>query len=542
MERSSFFNAVLDTNGTPDRVYLAEDYARYFSSFIGNGVFPNPSSNLQVVAVDNNMNIRIKAGRAWVNGYFYENTDDLNLTLDVADGVLNRVDRVVLRLDFINREIKVKVKKGAFASTAIAPSLQRDSDVYEMALADIAVLKGVIKITQSNITDKRLDNNLCGIVHGTVEQVDITTLFNQYTEGFKLKEQSFEQQFQAWFDTIKGQLSGDVAGNLLNFINDNSNKLSTLAGTSGVQEKLNKTTFDSFKTSTESSLGEITTKGFLGDNASGTKLSTNIDTINKSGYYVTQNSITIDGITDWFLINHIENPQTPKYSFQLASALVNAEKQYMRSQVNGVWSAWKKILNKTDYDTLFQYANDGKTKWATVVGSPLLATDTFQQLNDKTQVIKNTLATNLTNQGQSSTGSESLSSLVNKVQSINNGVSVGTAFSLYFDQTTYKTSLKYTPTMVFQKTLLVGGTFRVSFSLNGAYSTHQARGQVYINGVPRGILRSGTSGNTTAVRFTEDFLVNKNDKIQIYGWDDGGSGSQETWIYSPEIRCDNLII
>lgn len=76
MEKSSFFNAIIDQNGTPDRVYLAEDFAKYFSTFIGNGVFPNPANQLQVVAVDNNMQIRIKAGFAWINGYMYQNTDD----------------------------------------------------------------------------------------------------------------------------------------------------------------------------------------------------------------------------------------------------------------------------------------------------------------------------------------------------------------------------------------------------------------------------------------------------------------------------------
>ena len=45
MEKSSFFNSV-----SGDRKYKAEDWASYFASFIGNGVFPVPSTGLQVVA------------------------------------------------------------------------------------------------------------------------------------------------------------------------------------------------------------------------------------------------------------------------------------------------------------------------------------------------------------------------------------------------------------------------------------------------------------------------------------------------------------
>ena len=91
MERSSFFNAQMQGNSY-DRVYLAEDFARYFASFIGNGVFPTPSTNLQVVAINSNMTIKIKIGKAWINGYFYENTEDLTHVIEVADGLLNRIE------------------------------------------------------------------------------------------------------------------------------------------------------------------------------------------------------------------------------------------------------------------------------------------------------------------------------------------------------------------------------------------------------------------------------------------------------------------
>lgn len=70
---------------------------------------------------------------------------------------------------------------------------------------------------------------------------------------------------------------------------------------------------------------------------------------------------------------------------------------------------------------LFQFANDGKTKWSSVIGSPLASSDTFTQMQTKTQTIKNTLATNLTNKGQSSTGTETLTALVNKVANVATG-------------------------------------------------------------------------------------------------------------------------
>lgn len=217
--KSGFFMSV---NG--DRKYNAAFFAEYFATFIGNGIFPNPSNGLQIIS-NGDMTVTMKPGKAWINGYYINNNADYILRLDNADGVLNRIDRVVLQLNFLNREIGVVIKKGTPASTPVAPVLQRDVDVYEIALADIAVNKGVISISQSNISDLRLNTEYCGVVHGLVDQVDTTSIFNQYLTWFNETKtnadselSSFQTQkqeeFQTWFDSVKGILEGDVAANL----------------------------------------------------------------------------------------------------------------------------------------------------------------------------------------------------------------------------------------------------------------------------------------------------------------------------------------
>ncbi|MHB9925530.1 hypothetical protein, partial [Clostridium botulinum] len=245
MEKSGFFNA-MKVGDTWDRVYKAENYAEYFASFIGNGVFPNPSTNLQVIGTDK-MQIIVKPGKAWINGYKYENTDDLILPIDVADGVLHRIDKIVLRYDVVEREIRGKIKKGEFASDPKAPQLTRDADMYELGLADIKVNAGSISITQVDITDLRLNKEVCGIVHGTIDQVDTTTIFNQYLEWYKNITGKTEQElqnikgnletdFKIWFDGIKEILGGDAAGNLLNLINKNKESIDTIQN--NVDEKI----------------------------------------------------------------------------------------------------------------------------------------------------------------------------------------------------------------------------------------------------------------------------------------------------------------
>lgn len=240
MEKFSFFNSV---NG--DRRYKAEDWANYFNKFITNGYFPNIASNLQVIASGTNMKVTLRAGAAWINGYMYNNTADLELTIQTADAVNSRKDRVVLRLDHEKRDIRAYVKKGTPSSSPVAPALQRDADAYELAVAEVYVRNGVVVITQEAVTDVRLNKDLCGVVNSLL-QADTTMIFNQYWDWFVRTKQKYEEdnsvimsdfrkfmedekkryntEFTTWFQNLKNVLDTNTAGNLLNEINKINDK------------------------------------------------------------------------------------------------------------------------------------------------------------------------------------------------------------------------------------------------------------------------------------------------------------------------------
>ena len=232
-EKSSFFTSL---NG--DRKYKSSDFAEYFSTFIGNGVFPNPSSNLLVTS-NGDMTINLSAGFAWINGYMYHNTDNLTLTVEHADATLKRIDRVVLKCDFINREIKAYVKKGTFATNPTPPTLERNVNAYELSVADILVENGVISIQQSKITDTRLNSEVCGIVAQTVETIDTTELYRKLQGYIDERGQDVEGwietattlwgiEFNTWFNSIKDIINEDIAGNLVNRVLELENKVDNL--------------------------------------------------------------------------------------------------------------------------------------------------------------------------------------------------------------------------------------------------------------------------------------------------------------------------
>ncbi|MFJ7407542.1 MULTISPECIES: hypothetical protein [unclassified Lysinibacillus] len=256
--RSGMFNSV---NG--DRKVDAAFFSLFFSTFIGDGVFPNPSTGLQIVE-GQGMQTIVKPGKGWIQGRFVINDSNHIFKHDIADGVLKRIDRVVMRLNHLTRQIEIVLKKGSQASSPTAPTIQRDAEAYELVLADVLINAGTTQITQGNITDQRLNKSLCGIVHGVVDQVDTTTIFNQYQSWFNqyshVKALEFEEwqarvtseleawiqaeeldftvwkaeqeltfsqwsegrkdAFDVWFATIRGILDEEAAGNIMNVIND----------------------------------------------------------------------------------------------------------------------------------------------------------------------------------------------------------------------------------------------------------------------------------------------------------------------------------
>lgn len=262
------FNSILDGNGNPDRAVKAEDWAWYFSTFIGNGVFPKPTDGLQVVANDG-MGILVKTGYGFIKGYAFRNPADYNIQVGTADGSLGRIDRVILRWDLTNRLMELDIKQGKPSASPVAPTLVRTEDTYELALADISVVAGTTTITQSAITDLRTNTDLCGIVEGTVSQIDWSVLtaqlnafmseysdkvisdYGDYTAQIEAFESEYEtnisewtegQQadFVAWVQTIQDILDDSTAGHLQNEIDGLKN------GVDGLQDEINDTNEDVF--------------------------------------------------------------------------------------------------------------------------------------------------------------------------------------------------------------------------------------------------------------------------------------------------------
>lgn len=150
-----------------DRKYSADDISNFFETLIPDGVMASPDDTFQV-SESSGFTVKVSAGWGFIQRKWIHNDSDLFLTLDQPDVILDRGDRIVLRLNREARTIEIAVKRGTPGENPYAgiPELQRDETIWELCLAYVMVWHGREGITQNDIGDTRHDTNLCGKILG----------------------------------------------------------------------------------------------------------------------------------------------------------------------------------------------------------------------------------------------------------------------------------------------------------------------------------------------------------------------------------------
>lgn len=276
MLRYGFFDSEItgyDEEGMPqfDRAESSDFLAAFISKIITNGVLADPGDCFQVIASEG-MTLKIRPGFGIIQGRFAMDTQESTVTIPTAPSSYKRIDRVVLRANYLNRLCEIVVKTGTPDANPVPPDLLQPAsgDYYELCLALVAVNSNQSVITQSAITDTRYDDSVCGVVTQAIDHLDTSVFFaqlNQFYEEFVSKsdtsyqdflddmkayldalstsgdnqlksivqvltefEKESEAQFNSWFQNVKDQLSEDVAGNLQNQLDDHEERITRLEG------------------------------------------------------------------------------------------------------------------------------------------------------------------------------------------------------------------------------------------------------------------------------------------------------------------------
>lgn len=265
-------------DGSGDRTYNADSFEYWLKKFFTTGVF---AGDLQVTA-GGSYTVNVATGYANVKGKVKDFYDTETFTVPSANSVYPRIDTIVVRRDDTNKIISLQYVTGTYSGqnpTPTAPT--RSGAIYELVLAEIYVGAGATEILQRDITDKRADSNVCGIVAGTVEEMDFDQFTAQFTNYFNEFKSGKQADFETWFAGIQSVLDGDAAGNLYNLIQENKADIETNAD--GVSQ--NRDSIQALQDLTGTHTTRLTTLGTSIDNNA-----TNITKINTA---LTTKSITI---------------------------------------------------------------------------------------------------------------------------------------------------------------------------------------------------------------------------------------------------------
>ena len=223
METSRFFNYV---EGDLAPEYEAGLFAEYFSRFLTNGVYASGGQmGLKVTISD--LTATVATGYAFLRGYLYKNDSPINITLEPANTVagLNRLDRIVIKLDVVAGEITAQLKTGTASSTPTAPTLINTNDVLEIPLAQIRVNSNA---STGTVTDQRVP--VSSLID--IPLADMQAEFSQFLstrEGLAASQiTALEAQFDTWMGDIQTILDESTAGNLLALIEANAYDIGVL--------------------------------------------------------------------------------------------------------------------------------------------------------------------------------------------------------------------------------------------------------------------------------------------------------------------------
>lgn len=238
-----FYNAL-----NHDRLYDAIQMSSIFDGIIRDGIFSTIGDTMIVTSPEDGMYVNVGSGRAWFNHTWTLNDTAYPIEAEQAEVVLDRIDAVILEVNS-SAEVRansIKFLKGTPSSNPVKPTLTHNAEVNQYALAYVRIRAGQTTIFQSDI-ENAVGTDETPFITGVLQQVSIETLLKQWEAEFNTYFTNFQNtsttefnnwlatkvseytawfaqmqtdmdsnfnEFDAWFQRMKDQLSQDAAGHL----------------------------------------------------------------------------------------------------------------------------------------------------------------------------------------------------------------------------------------------------------------------------------------------------------------------------------------
>lgn len=120
------------------------------------GVCKGFQNDMQVYADSTGMQVKVKTGECLMRGHYGSNDTEKILPIAAAHATLARIDRVIIRADFLNNVISLEMLTGTAASTPAAPAVTQSSTIWETSLATVSVAAASVTVAAAAVIDDRV--------------------------------------------------------------------------------------------------------------------------------------------------------------------------------------------------------------------------------------------------------------------------------------------------------------------------------------------------------------------------------------------------
>lgn len=165
--------------------YTAEDVQSYLSTRTS-GVYSE-----DITFTPKGMTVTVSPFLAWFNyakfkGCSVAVTEPEILTFSPAHAVLDRIDRIVLRVDFTVNKAYFTVIEGNPSSSPVPNDISKTEAINDISPVYVRIRAGATEITPADITSTILDESVCGIMRDGVTGIPTSQLQTQ-TEALILR-------------------------------------------------------------------------------------------------------------------------------------------------------------------------------------------------------------------------------------------------------------------------------------------------------------------------------------------------------------------
>lgn len=234
---SGFYPSKKDANGNGDRKYSADQFGAIFEGIITDGIFQNVGAAFQVNQTGDRT-VQVLSGRGWFNHIWVDNDAPVGLTINVPDGIYNRMDSVFLVISKAqaNRKAEFRIETGTNLTTNDHPTPpglpSNTSSTTYVRLADIFVKAG------TGINGVYMKYEGAGWITAPLKQIDINGVISQWDAKFNSYKDGWDVKISELYNTSKTKLDGlylESKTNLENLYSTMSTSLNNLYNTWSTQ-------------------------------------------------------------------------------------------------------------------------------------------------------------------------------------------------------------------------------------------------------------------------------------------------------------------